>query len=149
MRQAESLPYKLSPLRHALVLPLGDRTLDDVWTHEFRDRIIVNKVLRESEIFLREVHNRNIMHGDIHPSNLLRIDDLFHLTSVSASYQIPTDHLSGMSHESELTHISLYPPEMFIKFHSEVRIIKYRKYYQTIIDDPITHEKHLFTSERN
>jgi len=148
-RNAESVPYDLSPYRSALVLPLGDRTLDDVWRHERigQQKMNVKKVLREVGEVLKEINHRNVMHGDLYPENLLRIGADFNLTSVSSSKQIPTDHVAGTNNYTSLIHTSLLPPEMFAKLHSDFAVLKYRKYFQSVQEDAMVYDNASTLSE--
>lgn len=102
--------YNLQDYPYCIVMEAADRNLKSVIDHE---RIAgqnwseIQKITQQIVIALDHVHEREFIHGDIKPLNIMRVGTEWKLIDMDASVNFKTNDYVGAKHSS-----AYIPPEM-------------------------------------
>ena len=95
---------------YCCVMPMADRSLADVMTHENiagRDWKQIRLVLESCTEFLVQLHERGFIHGDMKPENIVRAEGRWKGIDLDASVSFAQGHFAGVKVSAAYA-----PPEM-------------------------------------
>ncbi|KAF0691110.1 Aste57867_17608 [Aphanomyces stellatus] len=115
--------FSMSNYPYALVLPLADRSLEDIYLKERPNDNQIRNMLQEVGELLKELHENNIVHGDLKKLNVLRVDSHMRLIDMDAATKVEQDIGAKFSSGS-------LPPELFYKLQSQNERDMYAHYWQ-------------------
>ncbi|KAF0698591.1 hypothetical protein As57867_010781, partial [Aphanomyces stellatus] len=120
---------------HVLVMPLADRSLEDIYLKERPNDNPIRNMLQEIAELLKQLHENNIIHGDLKKLNVLRVQSHMRLIDMDAAT------VSGQNIGAKFSSGSL-PPELFYKLKDEEERTRYVQYWQSIsVSNPDLWEK--------
>ncbi|KAF0690997.1 Aste57867_17698 [Aphanomyces stellatus] len=108
---------------HVLVMPLADRSLEDIYLKERPNDNQIRNMLQEIAELIKQLHEHNIIHGDLKKLNIVRVDSHMRLIDMDAATKVGHDVCVKFSS-------GLLPPELFYKLQCEKEIDQYTKYWQ-------------------
>ncbi|KAF0695982.1 Aste57867_13236 [Aphanomyces stellatus] len=115
---------------HVLVMPLADRSLEDIYLKERPNDNQIRNMLQEIAEKLKDLHENNIIHGDLKKLNILRVNNRMQLIDMDAATKNGED--IGIKFSS-----GSLPPELFYKLQDENEINSYQKHWeQTLASNP-------------
>ncbi|RHY19324.1 hypothetical protein DYB32_010242, partial [Aphanomyces invadans] len=98
----------MADYRHMVVMPAGDRSLEDIFMKERLSEHQVQAIIREVATALHHLHRNNWVHGDVKKLNVLRVMGLLKLIDLDAATHV-NDPI-GAKFSSGIA-----PPEMFYR----------------------------------
>ncbi|KAF0717956.1 Aste57867_1993 [Aphanomyces stellatus] len=115
---------------HVLVMPPADRSLEDIYLKERPNDNQIRDMLQEIAEKLKDLHENNIIHGDLKKLNILRVNSRMQLIDMDAATKNGED--IGIQFSS-----GSLPPELFYKLQDENEIDSYQKHWeQTLASYP-------------
>jgi serine/threonine protein kinase len=73
---------------YLLVMPAGDRSLQDILSKERLTALNKQEFCRQIAEGLKHMHDKNYIHGDIKPKNIMRINNQLTLIDLDASSRV-------------------------------------------------------------
>ena len=137
---------KIHSYRYAIVMPFGDRNLEEMIKHEIKhqENFATKKTIREIGHILKNIHTDGIIHCSLNLKNFLRIDGEIHLLGLDSAI-VPNEE-SSFSNNRFLCGISTgtfypnlfksgdLPPEMFARL-NYLEVMKFVQYWSTVMKD--------------
>lgn len=126
----------LTKYRYGIVMPLGDRSLQDIFLKE-RPRLAQSKsYLREIAEDLEHLHDNGIVHQDLKALNVVRYNDRLALIDMVAASVIGMKATTSRASDGTLTAYAgakyssgVLPPEMFTKLNSQEELTIYTDHF--------------------
>ncbi|KAF0708403.1 Aste57867_6363 [Aphanomyces stellatus] len=76
---------------HVLVMPLADRSLEDIYLKERPNDNQIRNMLQEIAELLKDLHENCVVHGDMKKLNILRVDSRMRLIDMDAAAKVGHD----------------------------------------------------------
>ncbi|KAF0696188.1 Aste57867_13048 [Aphanomyces stellatus] len=108
--------------RHVLVMPVADRSLEDIFLKERPDDTKTKSLLKDVLTGIQILHEYGLVHGDLKKLNVLRVENMLKLIDFDGSVRI------GQPLGAKISS-GILPPEMFQKLESTVDMAKYNNYW--------------------
>ncbi|KAF0714668.1 hypothetical protein As57867_003749, partial [Aphanomyces stellatus] len=120
---------------HVLVMPLADRSLEDIYLKERPNDNQIRNLLQEIAELVKDLHERNIIHGDLKKLNVLRVDSHMRLIDMDAAAKVGHDVGAKFSSGN-------LPPELFYRLKDDKEENMYTDYWkEMVVSNPELWEK--------
>ncbi|KAF0718233.1 Aste57867_1802 [Aphanomyces stellatus] len=111
---------------HVLVMPLADRSLEDIYLKERPNDNHIRNMLQEIAVLLQQLHENSIIHGDLKKLNVLRVHS--HMRLIDMDGASKAGQYFGLKFSS-----GNLPPELFHKLKDEKEKEIHLQYWHSIV----------------
>eukprot|EP00984_Skeletonema_dohrnii_P009005 scaffold3377_cov69-Skeletonema_dohrnii-CCMP3373.AAC.1 len=128
--------------KYAIVMGAGPRNLLQIYHQEQPNTDAVRDMLTQVFKAVKHLHEKKLMHGDIKMLNIIRlgIDNKLRLIDFDASARIVPSGGEEESFAGASAKFSsaILPPEMIERIETEEQLEKFKKYWESEIDEDLT-----------
>ena len=138
-RFAKAMKEEHLQYEYAIVMPFGDRSLDDIYRSERPTELQIRGFLSDICDCLIVLHSANIIHGDLKMANVVRFAGRMELIDLDASATVATSNekhtLNADNYNGSKVSSGIVPPEMIHTFEEDDQFNNFDSYFENEKDN--------------